>query len=176
MQDVKESKEPMTPTRAREMQNSRRESKNKMFIFGVVTVATSLISVVSRLGFVEGRFVWIRDVLEKMLQTGLRSIFLTALYFCASCFGQLSSVDAYLKTQVPTSKANLLANIGPDGPRSSGAKVAVFKNISESTFLTRFVCFQQPGVVIASPSTHDPDYLYTWTRDAALVLKTIIQE
>ncbi|GAA5895006.1 hypothetical protein JCM6882_008263 [Rhodosporidiobolus microsporus] len=26
-----------------------------------------------------------------------------------------------------------------------------------------------PGVVIASPSTSDPDYFYTWTRDAALV-------
>ena len=32
----------------------------------------------------------------------------------------------------------------------------------------------QAGVVIASPSTTDPDYLFTWTRDAALVLKTII--
>lgn len=46
----------------------------------------------------------------------------------------------------------MLANIGASGSKSSGAKA---------------------GIVIASPSTHDPDYLYTWTRDSALVFKRI---
>ncbi|KAH9820671.1 family 15 glycoside hydrolase [Melampsora americana] len=31
-----------------------------------------------------------------------------------------------------------------------------------------------PGVVIASPSTYEPDYFYTWTRDSALVMKEIV--
>lgn len=31
-------------------------------------------------------------------------------------------------------------------------------------------------MVIASPSTTNPDYLYTWTRDSSLVFKTIIDQ
>jgi len=34
----------------------------------------------------------------------------------------------------------------------------------------------QPGVVIASPSTTDPDYLYTWVRDSSLVFKALIDQ
>jgi glucoamylase len=34
----------------------------------------------------------------------------------------------------------------------------------------------QPGVVIASPSTTDPDYLYTWVRDSSLVFKMLIDQ
>ncbi|KAG2010275.1 glucoamylase [Coprinopsis cinerea AmutBmut pab1-1] len=65
----------------------------------------------------------------------------------------IAIADAYFERQVPIATENLLANIGPDGARSSGAL---------------------PGVVIASPSTEDPDYLYTWTRDASLVMKNVI--
>ena len=35
-----------------------------------------------------------------------------------------------------------------------------------------FVC-TQAGLVIASPSTENPDYLYSWTRDSALVFKLL---
>ncbi|CCA75132.1 probable glucan 1,4-alpha-glucosidase [Serendipita indica DSM 11827] len=55
--------------------------------------------------------------------------------------------------ETPIALAGLYANIGPDGAKSQGAKA---------------------GVVIASPSTSDPDYLYTWTRDASLVFKYIV--
>ncbi|CCA72741.1 probable glucan 1,4-alpha-glucosidase [Serendipita indica DSM 11827] len=55
--------------------------------------------------------------------------------------------------ETPIALAGLYANIGPDGSKSQGAK---------------------SGVVIASPSTSNPDYLYTWTRDAALVYKYIV--
>ncbi|PAV20912.1 glucoamylase [Pyrrhoderma noxium] len=65
------------------------------------------------------------------------------------------SVDSYIATQGPISKANLLANIGSSGAKSSGAKA---------------------GIVIASPSSSNPDYLYTWTRDSSLVYKTIIDQ
>jgi len=32
------------------------------------------------------------------------------------------------------------------------------------------------GVVIASPSRHDPDYYYHWVRDGALVMNSVVQE
>lgn len=34
----------------------------------------------------------------------------------------------------------------------------------------------QSGVVIASPSTVNPNYLYTWVRDSSLVFKTIADQ
>jgi glucoamylase len=66
-----------------------------------------------------------------------------------------SLVDAYVSSQAKIAKSGLLANIGPSGSKSAGAK---------------------PGIVIASPSTVDPDYLYTWIRDASLVYKVIIDQ
>ena len=65
------------------------------------------------------------------------------------------SVDDYISTESPIAKTNLLANIGPDGSKSQGAKA---------------------GIVIASPSTSNPDYLYTWTRDSSLVFKALIDQ
>lgn len=48
------------------------------------------------------------------------------------------SVDAYILTQTLKSQAGITANIGPDGSKAHGAN---------------------SGVVIASPSTVNPDYL-----------------
>ncbi|KAG5727785.1 Glucoamylase [Termitomyces sp. T112] len=70
-------------------------------------------------------------------------------------FGQSSTADAYFASETPIAKAKLLANIGSDGSDAHGAK---------------------PGIVIASPSTSDPDYLYTWTRDSALVFQSLIDQ
>ncbi|KAG5645422.1 hypothetical protein DXG03_006246 [Asterophora parasitica] len=70
-------------------------------------------------------------------------------------YGQSSTVDTFLAAESPIAKANLLANIGPSGSKSQGAKA---------------------GVVIASPSRSDPDYVYTWTRDSALVFQAIIEQ
>ncbi|GJJ06654.1 hypothetical protein Clacol_000849 [Clathrus columnatus] len=64
-------------------------------------------------------------------------------------------VDSYVQSETPIAKAGVLANIGPDGALSSGAA---------------------PGVVIASPSTTNPDYLFTWTRDSSLVFKALIDQ
>ncbi|KAI1084431.1 carbohydrate-binding module family 20 protein [Whalleya microplaca] len=63
-------------------------------------------------------------------------------------------VDDFVATEEPIALESLLANIGPDGANAPGASA---------------------GVVVASPSTSEPDYFYTWTRDAALVFKTIAQ-
>ncbi|KAF8158198.1 glucoamylase [Crassisporium funariophilum] len=84
----------------------------------------------------------------------MRSAILLTFSFCAAVFAQ-STVDQWIASEKPIAKAGLHANIGPSGSRSSGARA---------------------GVVIASPSTYDPDYLYTWTRDSALVYKGIIDE
>jgi len=51
---------------------------------------------------------------------------------------QAISIDTYISNQTPISKAGILANIGPNGSKDGGAG---------------------SGVVIASPSTTDPDYL-----------------
>ncbi|KAF8753343.1 Starch binding domain [Rhizoctonia solani] len=66
-----------------------------------------------------------------------------------------SAIDSYITTQTPISKAGLLANVGADGSKDQGAK---------------------SGVVIASPSKTDPDYVYAWTRDSALVFKLLVDQ
>ncbi|KND94543.1 Glucoamylase [Tolypocladium ophioglossoides CBS 100239] len=63
------------------------------------------------------------------------------------------SVDSFIETETPIALEQLLCNIGADG---CNAKAAL------------------SGVVIASPSTANPDYFYTWTRDSALVFKSIV--
>lgn len=66
---------------------------------------------------------------------------------------QTSSVDAYIASESTAAKAGVLANIGPSGAKCQGAKA---------------------GVVIASPSNTNPDYVFTWTRDSSLVFKMLI--
>ncbi|RAL14878.1 putative glucan 1,4-alpha-glucosidase [Aspergillus homomorphus CBS 101889] len=63
------------------------------------------------------------------------------------------SVDAWLGTETTVSLNGILANIGADGEFSKSAK---------------------SGIVIASPSTSNPDYYYTWTRDSALTMKVLV--
>ncbi|RAL65286.1 hypothetical protein DID88_000854 [Monilinia fructigena] len=63
------------------------------------------------------------------------------------------SVDSFISTESPIALKNLLCNIGSDGACVSGAA---------------------SGIVIASPDKVDPDYFYTWTRDSALVFKTLV--
>jgi hypothetical protein len=75
-----------------------------------------------------------------------------ALLLCKFALGQ-TSVDSYISTEYPIAKVNLLANIGSSGSKSEGAKA---------------------GIVIASPSNSNPNYLFTWTRDSALVFAKII--
>ncbi|KAJ7029291.1 glucoamylase [Mycena alexandri] len=95
-----------------------------------------------------------RNKLQDFSQTRMRVVLLSALTACAAVLGQ-SSVDSYVATESPIAKAGLLANIGPSGSKSSGAKA---------------------GIVIASPNTVDPDYLFTWVRDSSLVFKVIIDQ
>ena len=65
------------------------------------------------------------------------------------------SLTSWLSSESSVALAGVLANIGSSGSRASGAR---------------------PGIVVASPSKSNPDYFYTWTRDSALVFKTIVDE
>ena len=77
------------------------------------------------------------------------------LLYAGVAWAQSGTVDAYYATESAIAKSGLLANIGPSGSKSSGAA---------------------SGIVIASPSTTNPNYLYSWTRDSALTLKVIIDQ
>lgn len=97
-----------------------------------------------------------RDVLTSSLTMRLAVclVLFTIDPFFLAC-AQPSPADLYFATETPIAKAGLLANIGPSGAKSQGAKA---------------------GIVIASPSSKDPDYLYTWTRDSSLVFQAIIDQ
>lgn len=73
---------------------------------------------------------------------------LSLLALLAFCRVSAQNVDSYISTEKPVAKANLLANIGANGAKAAGAK---------------------PGIVIASPQTVNPDYLFFWLRDGSLV-------
>ncbi|PSS07158.1 carbohydrate-binding module family 20 protein [Amorphotheca resinae ATCC 22711] len=63
------------------------------------------------------------------------------------------SVDSFIETETPIALADLLCNIGSAGECVAGAS---------------------SGVVVASPDRVNPDYFYTWSRDAALTFKCIV--
>ncbi len=48
---------------------------------------------------------------------------LYGLSLAASTWAQSGSIDAYIASESPIAKAGVLANIGPDGSKASGAKV-----------------------------------------------------
>ncbi|KAI1479476.1 carbohydrate-binding module family 20 protein [Daldinia eschscholtzii] len=98
---------------------------------------------------------------------GLTSLFLLGTFAFQTILGYPGSsrvqrenvilkraVDNFVATEEPIALEKLLANIGSTGNRVQGAA---------------------SGVVVASPSKSDPDYFYTWTRDAALVFQAIIE-
>ncbi|KAK4866313.1 hypothetical protein LT330_008654 [Penicillium expansum] len=63
------------------------------------------------------------------------------------------SLDTWLASESTVARQGILDNIGSAGAYAANAK---------------------PGIVLASPSTSDPNYYYTWTRDSALVFKTLV--
>ncbi|XWX00858.1 hypothetical protein V2A60_008881 [Cordyceps javanica] len=66
---------------------------------------------------------------------------------------QRRDVNSYISSEGPIALQKLLCNIGSDGCEAHSAAA---------------------GAVVASPSTSNPDYWYTWTRDSALVFKCIV--
>ncbi|KAI5864245.1 carbohydrate-binding module family 20 protein [Durotheca rogersii] len=105
------------------------------------------------------------SLIQPIMQ-GFTSLFLLGSFAFQTIFGLPSasrsrreaallrrSVDDFIATEEPIALEQLLCNIGSTGCHAQGVS---------------------SGIVIASPSTSDPDYFYTWTRDAALVFKAVI--
>ncbi|KAF3288613.1 hypothetical protein TWF970_005676 [Orbilia oligospora] len=68
-------------------------------------------------------------------------------------FATNSGLDAWLDTEASFAQAALLRNIGSSNNTIVG-----------------------PGVIIASPSTSNPNYFYQWTRDGSIVMEHIVSE
>ncbi|KAJ7914463.1 glucoamylase [Mycena leptocephala] len=83
----------------------------------------------------------------------MRVVLFSALSVCTTVLA--SSLDSYIAAECPIAKAGMLANIGASGSKSQNAT---------------------SGIVIASPSTVNPDYVFTWVRDSSLVFKVIIDQ
>ncbi|EEP80436.1 glucoamylase [Uncinocarpus reesii 1704] len=66
---------------------------------------------------------------------------------------QEETLDQWLEAEGTFALQAILDNIGPNGAKVRGAHA---------------------GIVVASPSKSNPDYFYTWTRDAALVFKQLV--
>ncbi|KAI1815674.1 family 15 glycosyl hydrolase [Poronia punctata] len=64
------------------------------------------------------------------------------------------AIDDFIETEEEYALQQLLCNIGASGCNAEGAS---------------------SGIVVASPSKSEPDYWYTWTRDASLVFKAIVE-
>ncbi|MCJ1313258.1 hypothetical protein MMC25_006935 [Agyrium rufum] len=63
------------------------------------------------------------------------------------------ALSAYIAAQSPVALQGVLNNIGPSGSKAPGAAA---------------------GIVVASPSTSNPNYFYSWTRDSALTFKLLV--
>lgn len=65
-------------------------------------------------------------LLSKYTRMRFSKTLVCALGLISSAFAQSSSVDSYISTEDPIAKAGLLANIGPSGSKTQGAKVHIF--------------------------------------------------
>ena len=63
------------------------------------------------------------------------------------------SLDSFIAAESPIALQGVLNNIGASGSKAPGAS---------------------SGIVIASPSTANPNYYYTWSRDSALTFKMLV--
>lgn len=64
-----------------------------------------------------------------------------------------TALSSWLATETPIAQSGVLNNIGSAGSKVPGAN---------------------EGIVVASPSTSNPNYYYTWTRDSALTFKCLV--
>ena len=74
------------------------------------------------------------------------SVLLTAFLFsCVEKFLGTTSVDSYIETESPIAAAGVLANIGPDGSKSSGALVRHINVLIRHFLLMRIFFTLQGG-------------------------------
>ncbi|MCJ1475364.1 hypothetical protein MMC13_004026 [Lambiella insularis] len=63
------------------------------------------------------------------------------------------SLSNFIASESPVALQGILNNLGPSGSLAPGAA---------------------PGILVASPSTTNPNYFYSWTRDSALTFKLLV--
>lgn len=91
-----------------------------------------------------------------LLQSILAAIPLHATLASPNLQSRQDGLETFIAREQPIALAGALANIG--GLNSSWVQGA------------------SPGIVVASPSTVNPDYFFTWTRDSALTYTMLIDE
>jgi len=69
----------------------------------------------------------------------------------------------------PTNKPTLVPTYSPDLPPFSDAEVTLM-----SQYFFNNIDMGGSGAILASPSTHDPDYYYHWMRDAAISMNVVL--
>jgi len=69
----------------------------------------------------------------------------------------------------PTNKPTLVPTYGPDLPPFSDDEVTLM-----SQYFFNNIDIGGSGAILASPSTHDPDYYYHWMRDAAISMNVVL--
>ncbi|OJK02271.1 hypothetical protein ASPACDRAFT_1879587 [Aspergillus aculeatus ATCC 16872] len=82
----------------------------------------------------------------------LKVILDTALATSSPKTFDAATLAEFIEKEAPIAWQGILNNIGAEGALAQGA---------------------YPGIVVASPSKSDPDYFYTWTRDAGLTIPAI---
>ncbi|KAF2722587.1 carbohydrate-binding module family 20 protein [Polychaeton citri CBS 116435] len=65
------------------------------------------------------------------------------------------SLSSWLTSESPVALQGILNNVGASGSKAGGANA---------------------GITVASPSTSNPNYFYTWTRDSALTFKCLVDQ
>ncbi|KAF2680684.1 carbohydrate-binding module family 20 protein [Lentithecium fluviatile CBS 122367] len=91
-----------------------------------------------------------------LLQKSLLVATLVSFVHCipaASALYKRAALDDWIANETSTALAGILANAGYNGAKAYGAN---------------------QGLLLASPSTTNPDYFFTWTRDSALVFKSLV--
>ncbi|KAJ9644184.1 hypothetical protein H2204_001535 [Knufia peltigerae] len=91
-----------------------------------------------------------------LLQSILAAIPIHATLASSNLQSRQDGLETFIAREQPIALAGALANIG--GLNSSWVQGA------------------SPGIVVASPSTVNPDYFFTWTRDSALTYTMLIDE
>jgi glucoamylase len=95
-------------------------------------------------------------MLTKVLSKAATIAVLASVSICSTFEERQSNLNEFILAERGIALTGALANIG--GLNSS------------------LVPGADPGVVVASPSTVNPNYFYTWTRDSALTYLMIIDE
>ncbi|KAI1503060.1 carbohydrate-binding module family 20 protein [Biscogniauxia marginata] len=90
-----------------------------------------------------------------LILKAIAGLAVVANFGTASASNPRGALDVFIQKQRAIALQGTLNNIGPNGSLVPGAGA---------------------GYIVASPSKVNPDYFYTWSRDAALTMKMIVDE